>query len=140
MWVSVSISNVFNTSTFNKIFWKTKTYFRKLEYRFLVETTKIENTSFPFKTALPEANAKTNRMATAKWIYYKVWSFVSNYFIFLENLFHFRTYLKELIWCTNDLNVHICILRKRWSLILGCFFPVSILKQTRTSVFLKSFS
>ena len=26
-----------------------KTFFKKLEYRFLVETTKTENTSFPFK-------------------------------------------------------------------------------------------
>ena len=48
----------------------------------LVETTKIENTSFPFKTALSEANVKTNRMATAKWIYHKGWSFASNYFTF----------------------------------------------------------
>ena len=29
---------------------------------------------------------------------------------------------------TNDPNVNIPIFRKRWSLILGCFFPVSILK------------
>ena len=35
---------------------------KKLEYRFLVETTKIENTLFLFKT-LPESNVKTNRMA-----------------------------------------------------------------------------
>ena len=47
-----------------------KTFFKKLEYRFLVETTKIENTSLPFKTALSEASVKTNRMATTKWIYF----------------------------------------------------------------------
>ena len=29
-----------------------KTFFKKLEYYFLVETTKIENISFPFKTAI----------------------------------------------------------------------------------------
>ena len=34
-----------------------------------------------------------------------------------------------MIWCTNDSNIHICILLKRWSLILGCFFLVSILKR-----------
>ena len=62
---------------------------KKLEYRFLVEATKIENTPFPFKTALSEANVKTNRMATTKWTYHKEWSFASNYFIFLENLFQF---------------------------------------------------
>ena len=48
-----------------------KTFFKKLEYRFLVETTKIENISFPFKTALSEANVKANRIATTKGTYHK---------------------------------------------------------------------
>ena len=56
-------------------------------YSFLVETTKIENTSFPFKTALSEANVQANRMTTTKWTYHKAWSFTNNYFIFLESLF-----------------------------------------------------
>ena len=64
-----------------------KTFLKKLEYRFLVETTKTENISFPFKTAPSEANVKTNRMATKKWTYHKEWSFASNCFIFFENLF-----------------------------------------------------
>ena len=85
----MEILKVFNTLTLIQIFWKTKTFFKKLEYRFLVETTKIENTSFPFKTALSEANVKTNRMATTKLTYHKEWSFASNCFIFLENLFQF---------------------------------------------------
>ena len=42
-----------------------------MECHFLVESTKIENTSFPFKTVLSEADFKTNRMATTKWIYHK---------------------------------------------------------------------
>ena len=84
MWQSVKVSNVFNTLTLKQIFWKTKTFFKKLEYRFLVETTKIENTSFPFKTALSKANVKANRMATAKWTYHKESSFASNYFIFFR--------------------------------------------------------
>ena len=66
-----------------------------MESRFLVETTKIENTSFPFKTALSEASVKTNRMATTKWAYPEDWSFASNYFIFLENLFQFWNLLKR---------------------------------------------
>ena len=89
MWQSVKVSNVFNTLILKQIFWKTKTFFKKLEYRFLVETTKIENTSFPFKTVLSEANVKTNRMATTKWTYHKEWSFPSNYFFSLEYLFQF---------------------------------------------------
>ena len=31
--------------------------------------------------------------------------------------------------CTNHPNVDIRIFGKRWSLILGCFFPVSILNE-----------
>ena len=89
MWQSVKVSNVFNTLTLEQIFWKTKTFFKKLEYHFLVETTKIENTSFPFKTALSETNVKTNRMATTKWTYRKKWSFSRNDFIFLEKFFQF---------------------------------------------------
>ena len=77
MWQSLKVSNVFNTSTLKQIFWKTKTFFEKLEYFFLVETTKVEKTSFPFKTALSEAIVKTNI------------NFASNYFVFLENLFQF---------------------------------------------------
>ena len=71
------------------MFWKTKTIFKKLEYRFLVETTKIENTSSPFKIALSEANVNRNIMVTTKWTYHKEWNFASNNFIFLENLFQF---------------------------------------------------
>ena len=67
----MKFSNVFITLTLKQIFWEKKTFFEKLEYRFLVATTKIENTSFPFKTALSEANVKTNRMATTKRTYDK---------------------------------------------------------------------
>ena len=59
MWQSMKVSNVFNTLTLKQTFWKTKTFFKKLENRFLVETTKIETTSFTFKTAQSEANVKT---------------------------------------------------------------------------------
>ena len=68
---------------------KEKTFFKKPEYRFLVEATKIENIPFPFKTALSETNVKTNSMVTTKWTYHKAGSFASNYLILLENLFQF---------------------------------------------------
>ena len=82
MWQSVKVSNIFNTLTLKQIFWKTKTFLKKLEYRFLVETTEIGNPSCPFKTALSESNVKTNRMETTKWTYQKEWSFASNHFTF----------------------------------------------------------
>ena len=87
MWQSVDIFNVFNTLTLIQAFWKKKIFFKNLEYRFLIETTKIENTSFRFKTTLSEANVKTNRVATTKLTYHKEWSLASNCFIFSENLF-----------------------------------------------------
>ena len=124
---SVKVSNVFNTLTSKPIFWKTKIFFKKLDYCFLIETTKIKNNHFHSKL-LSEVNVKKNRMATTKWTCHKEWNFASNYFIFWKICSGFRTSLKELIWRTNDPNVHICISRKRWSLILGCFFPVKILK------------
>ena len=52
--------------------------FKKMEYRFLVESTKIDNITFPHKTALSEANVKKNRMESTKWTYQKERSFASN--------------------------------------------------------------
>ena len=96
MWQWMKVSNIFNTLALKQIFWRMKTFFKKLEYRFLVEATKIEITPFQFKTALSEANIKTNRMATTKWTYHREWSFASNYLIFLENLFQFQNLLKRI--------------------------------------------
>ena len=79
---SVKILNIFTTLALKQIFQKTKTFFKKLEYGFLVERIKIEKTSFPYKTAISEANLKTNRMVTTKWAYHRELSFTSNYFIF----------------------------------------------------------
>ena len=56
-----------------------------MEYRFLLESTKIENTSFQYKTEIPEANVKTNRMVSTEETYHKERSFASNKFCFLKN-------------------------------------------------------
>ena len=68
---SKDISNIFNTLTLEQVVWKTKTFIKKLEYHFSVESTAIENATFPFKAALSKANIKANRMRSAKWIYDK---------------------------------------------------------------------
>ena len=57
---------------------------------FLVESTKIDSITIPYKTALSEANIKTNRMGTTKLTYYKEQSFAFNNFPFLKILFQFR--------------------------------------------------
>ena len=89
MWQSVEILNVFNTFNSETDFLENENLFQKTGVPFLVETTKIESTSFSFKTALSETNVKTNRMATAKWTHHKTWSFARNSFLFLENFFQF---------------------------------------------------
>ena len=81
------LKNIFNTLTLKQIFRKTKTIFKKLGYRFSVESTKIENASFLHKTAMSEANVKTNKMVTTKWTYHKERSFAGNYFIFWKFCF-----------------------------------------------------
>ena len=95
MWQSLKILNVFNTLTLKQIFWKTKPFFKKLEYRFLVAGSKIENASFPYKIAISEANVKTNRMMVKKWTYHKDRSFASNCIIFLKILFQFKNLLEK---------------------------------------------
>ena len=78
---SAEILNDFNNLTLKQIFWKTKTFFKKLENHPLVENTTIENILFPYKTTMLEANVKINRMVSTKWTYHKEQSFTSNYFI-----------------------------------------------------------
>ena len=81
----------FQYFNFEADFLENENFFQKLEYRFLVERTKIEKASFPYKTAISEANVKTNRMVTTKWAKHRGRSFTSEYFILLKILFHLRT-------------------------------------------------
>ena len=98
MWQLLKILNVFNTITLKKIFLKTKTFFKKLEDWFLVESTKIENAMFPNKIALSESNVKANSTGSTKWTYRKERSFASNYLFCVWNFcFSLRISYKELI-------------------------------------------
>ena len=81
----------FRCFNFKTNFLKKQTLFTKLECHFLAECTKIENAAFPCKTALSEANIKTNRLGSTKWTYHKERSFASNDFIFSKILFHFKS-------------------------------------------------
>ena len=102
----------FQYFNFKANFLKNEKFFLKTEVFFLVESTKIENATFPYKTLLTEANVKTNRMGS-KWTYHKGQGFASNYFIFQKICFSRGTSYKELIGCTNYPNVHIHAFRKR---------------------------
>ena len=59
--------NRFQYFGFEEDFPKKESPFKKLEYYFLVESTKIENETFPRKMALSEGNVKTSRMGITKW-------------------------------------------------------------------------
>ena len=76
---------MFSTLTLKQLFQKKKTFFKKLDYCFLVERAKIEKTSFPYKAVISKPNVKTNRMVTTKWVYHRKRSFASNQFIFFES-------------------------------------------------------
>ena len=78
MWQLLEILTVFYTLTLKQIFWKIKSFFKKLEHTFLVERAKIENASFSYKTAISETNVWTNRIVSTKWTYHKEWIFASN--------------------------------------------------------------
>ena len=73
----MEILNVFHTLTLKQIFWKKKP-FQKTGVHFLVESTKIENGSFPYKTVMSEANVKSNRMVSTQWTYHIGRSFACN--------------------------------------------------------------
>ena len=68
----------FQYFNFETDFLEKENQFKKLEYRVFVECTKIENASFPYKTALSEVNVTTNRIVTTKWTYHKKWCFSSS--------------------------------------------------------------
>ena len=112
----------------NKFPEKQKPFSKILEYCILFQSTKIENTTFAWKTALSETNVNTNRNGITKLTYHKECSFASNQFIFLKISLSLKTSYKKFISCMNYQNVHINAFRKSESFISGCFFPVSILK------------
>ena len=78
---------------FETDFLEKENLFQKTGVSLLIETTKIENTSF--QIALLEANIKTNKMATTKWTHHEEWSFAGNYLIFFENFSQFQNLFKR---------------------------------------------
>ena len=131
--MTVKILNVLNSLSWNRFPGKRKTFSKKLGYRFLTESTKIENSSFAYETVISEANVKINKVVTTKSTYRKERSFASNYFVFLKILFHFKKSCKELICCTNNPNTHICTFCKRWSFIWRWLTLLVSLRNLETS-------
>ena len=75
----------FQYSNFKKDFLENENLFPRTEVPFLVESTRIENASFPYKTAISKARVKTDRMVSTKWTYYRERSFaLCQYLLFLK--------------------------------------------------------
>ena len=102
--------------------------FKKLEYCFLVESTKIDNITFPYKTAVWSHWLRQIECGVQNWLITKNGVLPVTTFLFQKFCFSLGTSYIELIWCTNHPDIHIRTCQKRWSFTLGCFFPVSILK------------
>ena len=60
------IFSLFQYFSFGTNFLENENFFKNLEYSFLIQSTKIKNASFPYKTAISEADVKTNRMMSTK--------------------------------------------------------------------------
>ena len=58
-WQSLGISNVFNTLTLKQVFWRSKTFLKKLEDHFWVQTTTNESATWPYKTFLSKGRIKS---------------------------------------------------------------------------------
>ena len=107
----------------------------------LVESTKIENASFPsfpsfsYKIAMSEAIVNTNRIVSTKQTYHKERSFACNYFIYLKICFSLSTSYEDFLWCTNHPNVHIHTFHNPWIFNWVLFFPVSILNWVLISLY-----
>ena len=69
---------LFQYFNFETDFLENENFFQKPGVPFLVESTKIENASFPYKTAILEANIKTDVIVSTKWTNHKERSLASN--------------------------------------------------------------
>ena len=85
---------------------------KKLVYRLLVENTKIENASLPYKTAISEANFNTLELWAQNGPITRRWVLPVAILFFKKFCFSSRTY-KELIWFNNNPNAHITTFCKR---------------------------
>ena len=80
---------------------------KKLQHRFLVESTMVEGASVPYKNSISEANVKTNMMvsyfltsclAVAKrFLYYKGVEIFLNFFYDFKYVYCYRIYI-----CVKD--------------------------------------
>ena len=118
-------------------------FFKKLENRFVFESTTIERVTYPYTNTLSDS-----QKSMLRWIEWGVQNgpMTKNVVLPVSAIFFWKfcfstiTCYKELIWTTNYPEVHIHTCWKRWSFIWECFFHVSILKTYSTATIRNDFS
>ena len=104
MWQPQKFLNVFNTLTLKQIFWKTKTFFKKLEYLFLVKSSEIENALSPFKLPYQRPMLRQIKWWLQNGRIKKKGVLPVTTLFFKRFCFSIRTSYKELTCCANDPN------------------------------------
>ena len=85
-----------------------------MEYRFLVQGTKIERLTFPHKAALFPI-LRQIEWVVQNGLITKNGVLPETTLIFWKFYFRLKASYKELIWCNNYPDVHIHTFRKHWS-------------------------
>ena len=101
MWQSLEILSVFNTLTLKQIFWKTQTFFEKLEHWFLGESTKIENAACPYKLLCQKPMLRKIEWIVLNGAIPKNGILPVTSLFFRKLCFNLRMSYQEKIWFTN---------------------------------------
>ena len=112
MWQSLKILNVIITLTLKQVFWKTKSSFQKLEYRFLVESATMENAIFPLckcyfgwydnkKWVLNRVNFCTRHISWTKENCRRETKWRNKRFAFQEKVGEIHLIIKSVLNCVN---------------------------------------
>ena len=87
-----------------QIFWKTKTFFKKLEYIFLVESSEIENALSPYKLPYQRPMLRQIKWRLQNGRIEKKGVLPVTTLFFKKFCFSITTSYKELTCCVNDPN------------------------------------
>ena len=92
----LEIEKVFTTLALKQVFWKTKTFFKKLVAFFLAESSTIKSATFPHQISLSKVNVKINRMKSKKWtyllIFLKIWFEYNNHLHIVDIMYQVPKY------------------------------------------------
>ena len=116
VWQSPEILNVINTLTLRLIFWKKKTFFKKLEYRFIQKTQ-----HFHIELPTQKPTIRQIEWGVQDGPITKNQVLLVTTFFFQKFCFSLRTPYKMFTWCINLLNVHIQTFWRCWSFIWRFF-------------------